>query len=573
MATVGRPVVWLVIVGTGTVLALVPRTHENLTTYASASPGLAAADVSAALALLGACVLGLLVDPGRPGLVALGLASLTWSLEDWAGWYEGPGFAPTVGLVVAPMLVPFLVHAALSAAGKQRRMRKPLVVLYVGAGTVAFIYALFYDPFLDENCWSACTTRNVLVVAARPDLVERVATTWLLMTALTGLALAGLAIRAAVVASAAARRVRGPALVAGTVLGAVLMTQSLERWRQPRVNPDTSLDDVLYGAVVVAVTLVAAAWAYGPLLDRWTRRGVAHLVNGLGSAAAAGTVARVIAAATGDPSVRVVYRLPSSGGYADAVGRPVAAPEPGPGALPVLRDDLEVAVVVHDPEASSSDAVRSTFGTALMLALDNERLRSEGLAQLADLRASRARVVETGDAERRQLERNLHDGAQQRMLALSFDLRRAVAGAKAAETRDVLVCAEAEARAALAELRDLAHGIHPAVLDEAGLAPALATLAYSAPVPVEVCDGLGARLPPSVERTAYVVVRDAVANAATKGSRGVSVTLTQVDGDLVVEVLGAGAGPLVSVQDRVAGAGGHVVVESERLRAVIPCVS
>ena len=180
-----------------------------------------------------------------------------------------------------------------------------------------------------------------------------------------------------------------------------------------------------------------------------------------------------------------------------------------------------------------------------MLALDNERLRSEALAQLAALRASRARVVETGDAERRQLERNLHDGAQQRMLALSFDLRRAVADARVPESREVLVSAEAEARRALAELRDLAHGIYPAVLEESGLAPALATLADAAPVPVEVCEDLAMRLPPSVERTAYVVVRDVVAVAAATGSRGVDVTISLVAGDLVVEVLGTGPGPFV----------------------------
>ena len=182
-------------------------------------------------------------------------------------------------------------------------------------------------------------------------------------------------------------------------------------------------------------------------------------------------------------------------------------------------------------------------------------------------------MVATGDAERRQLERNLHDGAQQQMLALSFDLRRAVAGARDPEARAVLASAEAESRIALAELPYLAHGIHPAVLEEAGLAPALATLADRAPVPVDVCEELDVRLPPSVERTAYVVVRDAVAVAAAIGSQGVNVTLTETAGDLVVEVRGAGPGPFGPIEDRVAGAGGHVVVAPGRLRAVIPCAS
>jgi signal transduction histidine kinase len=339
------------------------------------------------------------------------------------------------------------------------------------------------------------------------------------------------------------------------------------------VDPRASLDAGLYFALAASVMLVAATWAYGPLLDRWTRRGVARLVSGLSEAAAAGTVARVIASATGDPSVRVVYRLPSSGGYADAEGHPVARPRSGPEAVPVLRDGQELAVILHDPDMSTSDGVSATMGPALMLALDNERLRAEALAHVADLRASRARVVETGDAERRQLERNLHDGAQQRILALSFDLRRAVAGARSPEAREMLSLAEAEARTALVELRDLAHGIFPAVLEEAGLAPALASLADRAPLPVEVFDELRMRLPPIVERTAYVVVRDAVALAAATGSEGVTVMLTEVAGELVVEVGGAGSGPLESVEDRVAGAGGHVVLAGDRLRAVIPCAS
>jgi signal transduction histidine kinase len=339
------------------------------------------------------------------------------------------------------------------------------------------------------------------------------------------------------------------------------------------VDPNTSLDSGLYFAVVVATVLVATTWTYGPVLGRWTRRGIAQLVSGLGSAAAAGTVSRVIASVTGDPRVQVVYRLPSSGVYADAAGDPVDPPVVGPGVLPVLRDGQELAVVLHDPRVSSGESIKATIGTALLLALDNERLRSEGLAQLADLRASRARIVETGDAERRRLERNLHDGAQQRMLALSFDLRRAAADARAPGAKEMLASAEAEARAALAELRDLAHGIFPAVLEESGLAPALATFADGAPVPVQVREEVGTRLPPKVERTAYVVVRDAVAVAIDSGSPAVEVTLRVVGGDLVIEVRGAGPGPFLAVEDRVDGSGGHVLVEPDRLRAVIPCAS
>ena len=227
--------------------------------------------------------------------------------------------------------------------------------------------------------------------------------------------------------------------------------------------------------------------------------------------------------------------------------------------------------MLHDAEAAARERVDAALGPALLLALDNERLRAEGLAQLADLRASRARVVEAGDAERRQLERNLHDGAQQRMLALSFDLRRAVGSAHDAEAQGVLAAAETEARTALAELRDLAHGIYPAVLEEAGLGPALATLASGTPMPVEVREDLESRLPRGVERTAYVVVRDAIDAAAAIGSEGVTVTLTEAAVTSWWRSPGSGPGPYISIEDRVAGAGGHVEVGRDLLRVVVPC--
>ena len=135
----------------------------------------------------------------------------------------------------------------------------------------------------------------------------------------------------------------------------------------------------------------------------------------------------------------------------------------------------------------------------------------------------------------------------------------------------MLAAAETEARTALAELRDLAHGIYPAVLEEAGLGPALATLASGTPMPVEVREDLDTRLPRGVERTAYVVVRDALDAAAAIGSEAVTVTLTEAPGDLVLEISGSGPGPYISIEDRVAGAGGHVEVGRDLLRVVVPC--
>jgi signal transduction histidine kinase len=567
-------VAWASLTGILLVLLVVPRTHDRLTTYATASPQLADADLAATVFLAAACLVGLVLQPARPGVAAVGLAGLAWTLPNLVGWQDGPDLVTSLGMVLTPMLVPLLVHVVLAASGRTWQWRWALVTLYFAAAVVGLLRALWYVPYLDASCFQSCYATNTFLVDGRPDLVRPVESCWLLTSATAGIGLGVGAVAWFSEATSAGRRMRGPGLVAGLALGVFLVVQSAVRWRRPHVDPTTSLDARLYLALVIVVALVAAAWAYGPLLDRGTRRGVARLVTGLGGAAAAGTVTRVLATATGDHGLRLVYRLPSSGTYADASGWPLDPPASGPGVTPVMREGQELAVVLHDPDVADARSVRAACGPALLLALDNERLEAEGRAQLAELTASRGRVVAAGDAERRALERNLHDGAQQRLLALSFDLRRAVTSAGGTPSqREGLARAEHEARVALAELRELAHGIHPAVLEEGGLEPALATLAERAPVPVEVLHVPSRRLPAGVEQTAYVVVRDALEAGASAGSEAVSVSVTVMQNDLVVAVTGAGPGPFVSIEDRVAGAGGHVETTGDRVQAVIPCGS
>ena len=572
MTTVGRTVAWSAVAGTIGVLLIVPRSHDRLTTYASASSQLAAADVLATSALLVACFVGLLVKPARPGVTVLGLAGLVWTVPDWVGWQDGPDVVRSAGLVLAPLVAPLLAHAVLAASGRARQVRPGLVAWYAVAAVVGVVHGLWYRPYVDASCFGACDARNVLLVDDRLTLVRWTDAAWLLFTMAAGAVLAAGAVAWWVNASPAGRRVRGPALAAALVLGVVLTCQAVVRWRRPRIDPTTTVDVAAYLAVVAAACLVAGAWLYGPALDRWTRRGVARLVSGLGSATESGTVARVLASATGDPGLRLLYRLPESGAYAAASGRLVTPPALGRGVTSVRRDEWELAVVLHDVDAVDADAVRAACGPAVLLALDNERLRAEALSQLDDLRASRARIVAAGDTERRQLERNLHDGAQQRMLAVTFDLRRAVAAAAGSSDRfrDLLTTAERESQLALTDLRDVAHGINPALLDEAGLAAALWSLADTAPVPLELEALPSGRLPEGVERAAYVVVREALDAAEVAGADRLAVTMA-VEGDhLVIVVRGAGPGPFVAAEDRVAGAGGYVEVEHGRLRAVIP---
>jgi signal transduction histidine kinase len=283
-----------------------------------------------------------------------------------------------------------------------------------------------------------------------------------------------------------------------------------------------------------------------------------------------------LARATGDSSLRVIYPLPESGHYVDASGTTVDLPSAGSGSAitPIMRTRREVALVVHDAAILDPEHLRMQIGAAARLAVENERLQAEVLAQLKDLRASRARVVQAGDAERRRLERNLHDGAQQRVLALSYDLRLAraeAATAGAAEVTALLESAEEAAQTAIDELRELAHGIYPAVLTEAGIGPALWTLADSAPVPVELGELPEHRFPEAVERTAFVVASEAIDTAGRLGSTHVAVRLFHNDDRLVLEVEGAGAGPFVHLADRVGALGGRFTADANLIRAEIPC--
>jgi signal transduction histidine kinase len=208
----------------------------------------------------------------------------------------------------------------------------------------------------------------------------------------------------------------------------------------------------------------------------------------------------------------------------------------------------------------------------------NERLQAETLAHLDQLRASRVRIVETGDAERRQLERDLHDGAQQRLLALSYDLRLARAQAQsdddASSTTSLLTEATGEAQAALSELRTLAHGIYPAILGEAGLAPAVYSLADTTAIPVEIRSMAEGRYPTAVETAAYILVAEGLDNAARRDASHVTVDIVQDGGWLMVMVEDDGSdrtSDLIQLADRVGALDGRLVVESTRLRAALRC--
>jgi signal transduction histidine kinase len=438
--------------------------------------------------------------------------------------------------------------------------------------------ALFRDPFLDPYCWRNCLY-NSFLVHADPGVARALDDVWVRSSLAIGSLLVVIGAWRLLTASGPARRVLLPALVPGVLAGGAASAYAVALLRTPLEDPRRTGFSSIFLALSLSVAALALGLAWRVLETRRTRTAVARLASELGEAPPPGRLRDALAVAVGDPVLEVAYWLPGPQRFVDGRGHRTEAPVPGRGraVTPIVRDGRPVAIVVHDAALLEGPALEREIGSAARLAVENERLQAEVLAQLEDLRASRARIVETGDAERRRLERDLHDGAQQRLLALSYDLRLARAAAEAAGDREhatLLASGGDEAQAALGELRELAHGIYPAILAEAGLAPALATLVDGAPLPVELDEAPSERYSAPVETAAYLTVTEAIADAVGREATFVSVDVVREDAELVVQVRddgAAGTSTLLHIADRVGALGGSLEVGPHSLRVEIPC--
>jgi signal transduction histidine kinase len=308
------------------------------------------------------------------------------------------------------------------------------------------------------------------------------------------------------------------------------------------------------------------------------RSTLAHLANDLRQAPRAGLLEDALARALGDPSLTVAFPLPGRDRLVGSDGRAVSGEQVGRARTAIARGGETIAIVMHDPRLLEAAELGDAIGAAARLAVDNERLRVEGLTQLRALQGSRRRIVRRAGEARRRLERDLHDGAQQGLLALMLELREArseAEGAGDAATAAALGEAQHEAVVALDELRRLAHGIYPAVLEDAGLAAALVSLAEVVPLAVELETLPSLRYPPDVEATAYAVAVDAVADAAARSASHIRFAFTESGDRLQLRAVDDGvhrAGPLVRVEDRVGALGGNVSFDPRRISAELPCV-
>jgi signal transduction histidine kinase len=281
-----------------------------------------------------------------------------------------------------------------------------------------------------------------------------------------------------------------------------------------------------------------------------------------------------LARALHDPSLELVYWLPESQTWADQHGRPRRTPQPYErrAVRKLVRDDQAVAALVFDRSLEEERELLDAVTAAIGIALENGRLRAELRARLQELEGSRVRLLEAGRQERQRLERDLHDGAQQRLVALSLDLAwLGEAATDSPELQARLAEAKAEVSASLEELRDVAHGIYPAVLSAHGLAVALESLAARAAVPVRLNVDLAERPPEPVEAAAYYLVSEALTNIDKHAqATAATVSVRRSRDRLVLDVTDNGRGGadptigsgLRGLADRAEALGGQLLVTS-----------
>jgi signal transduction histidine kinase len=387
-------------------------------------------------------------------------------------------------------------------------------------------------------------------------------------------------------ASRPARRALAPAMWAALPILVVVLAFQVSTAGLIPASVQTAI-----GPIEEAIfTVLPIGLLIGLLRTRLGRAAVTDLVVDLSRTPVHGTLRDLLARALGDPSLELALALPG-GGYVDSHGRAVTLPSRGSGrAVTVIAaDGKPLAALVHDPALDEEDSgLVAAAGSAAQLALENERLQAEVRASLEEVRASRARIQDAADAERRRLERDIHDGAQQRLVALALGLRLARDRASALGDGGLVTNLDdalGQLNQALKEIRELAQGVHPAVLTRAGIAPAIRSLAELSAVPVEIIDAPVERYPEPTEAAVYFIVSEALTNAAKHaGASRVEVSVRRHGASLQVEIRDDGSGGanpsrgsgLVGMADRVAVLGGRLEVSSQPgsgtvVHADIPC--
>ena len=495
-------------------------------------------------------------------MVAIGysycLSGLIVTTEPWP-------FIAGLALIALPYAILFHVLLAFPSGRLETRGSRLLVGAGYAVGTVGWWGCVVF-----EDTTRLGVPANPLLIADEPDLFSALARIRLgivaALIALLGVVLVDRLRRS----TPAQRRALAPVYLSGGFVLALYAVWAVLGVAQ--ISPE--LQENLERARVIALAVVPFAFLAGLLRSRVAAAAaMSELVARLGERR--GVLRDALAQALGDPSLELAYWLPERRQWVDAAGDPFALPaaESGRACTPVEHAGERVAMLVHAPSAAEDRELVRAVGAAAALALENERLDAELRASVQELRASRVRIVESADAARRRIERDLHDGAQQQLVSLALDLRLLKAKVADEDAARMVDSMSEKLGAALAELRELARGIHPAILTDQGLAAAIDALANRAPLPVESEVDVEERLPAPVEAAAYFVVAEALTNVARYASaRTAWVTVRRHHGGVLVEVgddgrggadPGAGSG-LRGLIDRVDALGGRLEIESPR---------
>src|SRR5215471_2003374 len=551
----------------------------------------AVAELTAGWALIAAGVAETWRRPASLEGLLLAGAGIGWFLVEWNNPGLGSPAAFTFGLIASALGAPLVAHAALAYPAGRLASRLDVCVLvfaYAGAGLVlGLLPALFFDPGR-QGC-SLCPA-NLVLVRSEPSLAAGLQQAGLLLGLVWAAALVAAGIRRLVRASTPLRRMLWPVLVpAGcyVLLAGADLAHSLPRGTLGNDPLDYRL--WLGQAAFLVLMALGVSWAW--VRDRRTRSAVVRLVIDAAQSPPPGGLRDVLARMLGDPGLELAYPVGEPPRYVRTDGQPASI---GPGRdetlTPLARGGRTVAVLRHRAGLLDDPGLVQEVAAAARLGMENERLQAEVLAQLQDLQAAQARIVAGGDAERRRLERDLHDGAQQRLVALSLALRLPgppPGPAPAPRLTTLIGQAGHELRLAIDELRELAHGIYPAVLADEGLAAAVEALAETISIPITIADMPQGRLPAPMEAAGYFLVAEASGLiAALPGVEGATVEAEHAGDRLVIQITSdAAAQPgqdletaLIDVADRVGALGGRLRVGQApggtiTIRAEIPCGS
>ena len=554
------------------VVAVVAARAGPVWALSGSSPASLLVELSAAAALVAAGVVVCVRGPdGRSGelLAAAGLLRL---VAEWNNPEGAPGaLVFTVGLALAAAAAGPLAHAVLVHGTGQLRDTASWVAataVYAAAvGLLGVAPALVADPQA-EGC--ASCPANLLRVTTRSSLNESLHR-WGLVLLVGALALTIiLALLRVGFASSAQRRLIAPVVIPGCVTLGLIAGDAAHSWQRGFLSNDP-VDRRMWLLEAVAIWLVVGGVVWQRAAARRFRAALARVVMEQADSPRPGGLREALADALGDPDLDLLHA--QGDGWIDGQGRTRDLPEREEFATTELaREGRVVATLVHRRGLLDDSVLVQELERTAGLALEHDRLNAELHSQLAQLKASRVQVVEAGDIERRRLERDLHDGAQQALAGLAMGLGVARANATDRTRAERLGAAQDAVRGALAELRTTAHRISPAALGDGGLAAALDVLAEWAPQ-LEIVRVPAERFDPAVESAAYFVV----ASIASTVDARIVVDARRERDTVVLEVNAAAApGALFDVRDRIEALDGRLDVERVAddwsvVRVALPC--